>query len=81
MRWRVLAALRRERFAYRRLGLDDNQLMQRRAALSLIGHSKSCKKTPADVYSEAKDPRSILTIYRSKQPACSITTKIAASMS
>ncbi len=43
--------------AYRRLGLDDKQFLQHRAVLSLISHSKSCKKTPEDVYSEAKDPK------------------------
>ncbi|MDQ6706065.1 MAG: UvrD-helicase domain-containing protein, partial [Acidobacteriota bacterium] len=43
--------------AYRRLGLDDKQFMQHRAVLSLIGQSKSAKKTPQEVYGEAKEPK------------------------
>ncbi len=42
--------------AYKRLGLDEKS-MPYRATLSQIGHAKSLKKTPQEMYSESADPR------------------------
>jgi len=42
--------------AYKRLGLDE-KAMPYRATLSQIGHAKSLKKTPQEMYSESADPR------------------------
>ncbi|MGD0498599.1 MAG: UvrD-helicase domain-containing protein [Bryobacteraceae bacterium] len=39
--------------AYRELGLDEKEFMQRRAALSCISHSKNLKLAPEDLYKKA----------------------------
>ncbi len=41
--------------AYRRIGIDE-KTMQYRAMLSMISGAKNSKRTPRDLYSEAKDP-------------------------
>jgi DNA helicase-2/ATP-dependent DNA helicase PcrA len=42
--------------AYRRLGLDEKEFMQYRAALSRLSHAKNLKKTPQDLYNDSTDP-------------------------
>src|SRR5579872_4844034 len=42
--------------AYRRLGLDEKEFMQYRAALSRLSHAKNLKKAPQDLYDSAADP-------------------------
>jgi DNA helicase-2/ATP-dependent DNA helicase PcrA len=42
---------------YRRIGLDEKQFMQYRAALSRISHAKSHKFSPSDVLKQSKDPK------------------------
>jgi DNA helicase II / ATP-dependent DNA helicase PcrA len=42
--------------AFKRLGLDEKEFMQYRAALSRISHAKNQKKTPQDLYQAAADP-------------------------
>src|SRR5690242_15422209 len=42
--------------AFKRLGLDEKEFMQYRAALSRISHAKNQKKTPQDLYDHAADP-------------------------
>src|ERR1051326_4455114 len=44
--------------AYRRLGLDEKEFMQYRAALSRLSHAKNLKKTPQDLYNDSTDPTS-----------------------
>jgi DNA helicase-2/ATP-dependent DNA helicase PcrA len=41
--------------AYKRIGLDEKEFMQHRAALSRLSHAKNLKKTPQDLYDEATD--------------------------
>jgi ATP-dependent DNA helicase UvrD/PcrA len=42
--------------SYKRLGLEEKEFMQYRAALSRLSHAKNLKKTPQDLYNEAADP-------------------------
>ncbi len=42
--------------AFRKMGLDEKALPYR-AAMSIISQSKNSRKTPQDLYSEAKDPK------------------------
>lgn len=42
---------------YRRLGLDEKDFMQYRAALSRISHAKNLKETPQDFYKRSTDPK------------------------
>ena len=42
--------------AFKRMGLDEKEFMQYRAALSRISHAKNQKKTPQDLYDNAADP-------------------------
>jgi DNA helicase II / ATP-dependent DNA helicase PcrA len=50
---------------YRRIGLDEKQFMQYRAALSRISHAKSHKFSPSDVLKQSKDPKTsrLATVY------------------
>jgi DNA helicase-2/ATP-dependent DNA helicase PcrA len=42
--------------SYKRLGLDEKEFMQYRAALSKLSHAKNLKKTPQDLYDDSTDP-------------------------
>ncbi len=42
---------------YRQMGIDEKQLMQYRAALSIISHAKNRRETAADMRNAAKDPK------------------------
>jgi DNA helicase-2/ATP-dependent DNA helicase PcrA len=43
---------------FKRLGLDEKEFMQYRAALSRLSHAKNLKKTPQDLYNDSTDPTS-----------------------
>ena len=43
---------------YRGLGLEEKEFMQYRAALSKISHAKNLKRTPQDLYQDAKNKES-----------------------
>jgi DNA helicase II / ATP-dependent DNA helicase PcrA len=51
---------------FRKLGLDEKQFMQYRAALGRISHAKSHKLTPAEVLNQSKDPKTsrLATVYQ-----------------
>ncbi len=56
---------------YRRVGLDEKQFMQCRAALSRISHAKSHKFSPSDVLKQSKDPKTnrLASVYEEYEGA------------